>query len=895
MQALKSTDASLERARKVGSVISIIFACMGLLLIFWTTYQVHISNFRVFDSSSFGFGIAFIIFSFAARTTGNTIGDASLGRARKAGAIICTFFICIGLFLIFWTLYHGFMSSFRVFDSSLFGLGVALIFFSAATRNIGNIVGDASLGRARKAGSSISTIFSYTGTFLVVCALYQGFLVAFYQGFISSFQIFESSSVGLGLALIIFSFAARTIGDTVEASALGRARKGSSIISTIFSCMGIFLVFWVIYLGILRAVYLGLISSFRIFDSSLFEVGVALIIFSVTARNIGNTIGVATLGRARKVGSIISTFFSSTGIFLIVWALYHGFLRAVYQGFVSSVQIFDSSSVELGLALIIFSFTAPTIGDTIEAAALGRTSKAGSIISTFFSGTGIFLIVWALYQGFIRAVYQGFLSSVQIFDSSSVGLGLAVIIFSFAARTTGDTMEAATLGRARKAGSTISTFFRCTGIFLIVWALYHGFLVALYQGFVSSVQIFDSSSVGLGLALIIFSFTARTTGDTIEAAALGRARKAGSIISTFFSSTGIFLIVWALYHGFIRAVYQGFLSSVQIFDSSSVGLGLAVIIFSFAARTTGDTMEAATLGRARKAGFIISTFFRCTGIFLIVWALYQGFIRTVYQGFLSSAQIFDSSSIRLGLALIIFSFAARTIGNTIGDASLGRARKAGSIISTFFSSTGIFLIFLAVYHGFMSSFRLFDSSSFIFGVVLLIFSAAAHNFGNTIEKASWSNARKAGSITSTLFICTGSFLVFWTIYYGLLNRFRDFDSFLFIFGVVLLIFSASAHIIILTIGVITNKLKSRSLERESLDIYRSVDVQKPSETVTSISNIEEVGKYAECPYCGFNIRKTFYELGGVVRCNKCGVFHHKECFDYYGGKCGSLSCTLKNA
>ncbi|MCW3129450.1 MAG: hypothetical protein N2V75_05055 [Methanophagales archaeon] len=67
---------------------------------------------------------------------------------------------------------------------------------------------------------------------------------------------------------------------------------------------------------------------------------------------------------------------------------------------------------------------------------------------------------------------------------------------------------------------------------------------------------------------------------------------------------------------------------------------------------------------------------------------------------------------------------------------------------------------------------------------------------------------------------------------------------------------------------------------------------KQWDTVTPVYNIEEVGKYAECPYCGSNIRETFYEQGGIVRCDKCGALHHKECFEYYGRKCGSSTCKL---
>ena len=81
----------------------------------------------------------------------------------------------------------------------------------------------------------------------------------------------------------------------------------------------------------------------------------------------------------------------------------------------------------------------------------------------------------------------------------------------------------------------------------------------------------------------------------------------------------------------------------------------------------------------------------------------------------------------------------------------------------------------------------------------------------------------------------------------------------------------------------------RSLKK-SLAIYTIVE--HSISTVTTIYTVEEVGKYAECPYCGSNIRKTFY--GGIVRCDKCGAFHHKECFEYYGRKCGSSSCKLRD-
>ncbi|MCW3129445.1 MAG: hypothetical protein N2V75_05030 [Methanophagales archaeon] len=82
------------------------------------------------------------------------------------------------------------------------------------------------------------------------------------------------------------------------------------------------------------------------------------------------------------------------------------------------------------------------------------------------------------------------------------------------------------------------------------------------------------------------------------------------------------------------------------------------------------------------------------------------------------------------------------------------------------------------------------------------------------------------------------------------------------------------------------------IREHKIDIFDLIETR--ISTVTPVSNIKEVGKYAECPYCGSNIRDTFYELGGIVRCDKCGAFHHKECFEYYGRKCGSSSCKLRN-
>jgi hypothetical protein len=68
--------------------------------------------------------------------------------------------------------------------------------------------------------------------------------------------------------------------------------------------------------------------------------------------------------------------------------------------------------------------------------------------------------------------------------------------------------------------------------------------------------------------------------------------------------------------------------------------------------------------------------------------------------------------------------------------------------------------------------------------------------------------------------------------------------------------------------------------------------QIPMVGVITVHNIGEVIEDAECPYCKDNIRDTFYERGGVVKCAACGTFHHKEGFDYYK-RCGSKKCKLR--
>lgn len=62
--------------------------------------------------------------------------------------------------------------------------------------------------------------------------------------------------------------------------------------------------------------------------------------------------------------------------------------------------------------------------------------------------------------------------------------------------------------------------------------------------------------------------------------------------------------------------------------------------------------------------------------------------------------------------------------------------------------------------------------------------------------------------------------------------------------------------------------------------------------VTPVFNIGDVIEDAQCPYCSSNIRDTFHEYGGIVKCTACGTFHHKKCFDDYK-ICGSKKCKLR--
>ncbi|MCW3129453.1 MAG: hypothetical protein N2V75_05070 [Methanophagales archaeon] len=144
----------------------------------------------------------------------------------------------------------------------------------------------------------------------------------------------------------------------------------------------------------------------------------------------------------------------------------------------------------------------------------------------------------------------------------------------------------------------------------------------------------------------------------------------------------------------------------------------------------------------------------------------------------------------------------------------------------------------------------------------------------------------------------GLFFLFWMWYlffmFVIPHSYRHMDV-VFLVSLIATIFTACVIAAIIRDRPETTLKIGEVLDDDTLDIYTPVRTSKQWDIVTPIDTIEEVGKYAECPYCGSNIRETFYEHGGIVRCDKCGALHHKECFEYYGRKCGSSSCKLREA
>lgn len=54
-----------------------------------------------------------------------------------------------------------------------------------------------------------------------------------------------------------------------------------------------------------------------------------------------------------------------------------------------------------------------------------------------------------------------------------------------------------------------------------------------------------------------------------------------------------------------------------------------------------------------------------------------------------------------------------------------------------------------------------------------------------------------------------------------------------------------------------------------------------------VLSINEIPEEAECSYRDGLLREDF-RPGEVVRCNRCGALHHRDCFERWG--CGSLMC-----
>lgn len=80
---------------------------------------------------------------------------------------------------------------------------------------------------------------------------------------------------------------------------------------------------------------------------------------------------------------------------------------------------------------------------------------------------------------------------------------------------------------------------------------------------------------------------------------------------------------------------------------------------------------------------------------------------------------------------------------------------------------------------------------------------------------------------------------------------------------------------------------------DELEVYSvSVTQFDTPAGVIAVPDINDVGEHAKCPICSNNIRDTFYENGGIVKCTACDVFYHKKCFDDVG-QCESKACKFR--
>ncbi|RLI02851.1 hypothetical protein DRO38_03455 [Candidatus Bathyarchaeota archaeon] len=95
-----------------------------------------------------------------------------------------------------------------------------------------------------------------------------------------------------------------------------------------------------------------------------------------------------------------------------------------------------------------------------------------------------------------------------------------------------------------------------------------------------------------------------------------------------------------------------------------------------------------------------------------------------------------------------------------------------------------------------------------------------------------------------------------------------------------------------TVTIITFGRRLSKVIGEGLEIYGPTPSTGGYSPV-SISNINDIPEHAVCPYCQENIRESFYEYGGVVKCPKCGTFHHADCFRQ--GGCGNPACRFRKS
>lgn len=136
------------------------------------------------------------------------------------------------------------------------------------------------------------------------------------------------------------------------------------------------------------------------------------------------------------------------------------------------------------------------------------------------------------------------------------------------------------------------------------------------------------------------------------------------------------------------------------------------------------------------------------------------------------------------------------------------------------------------------------------------------------------------------------FGILWLIFWLFLPFIINTSDTILTFFMLLLLVAIPGAVTIITFG---RRILKRI--REGLDVYAHIPTTgyRPTHTTGrlnsySITNITDVPEHAECPYCHLNIRESFYDFGGVVRCPDCGAFHHMECYQH---GCGNQTCRFR--